>query len=126
MDEYQDPPFFAHAVLKRPCMYTVNGTYGEIIAFLTGYYSGGSHPPPPKWAEATSWGRFNSWLAEKLQSDHNNPHRVIAGRYGDKTLEHFEDYFSEWWLSEYSMTPDAHATKLHSESQVYINRMKAL
>ena len=56
---------FTEAVLLRPAMYTLNGTYAEVISFLEGYYSGmarGKPDVPP----AVEWSDFENWLADCL------------------------------------------------------------
>ncbi len=53
---------FPEAVLRRPRMYTMDGTYEEAVAFLDGYYTGltRSGPVPPY---ALEWSGFRQWLS---------------------------------------------------------------
>jgi hypothetical protein len=62
---------FAEAVLLRPKMYTLDGSYGEVIAFLEGFFSGmakhsGGIPPPAK-----RWFAFRDWFAKQLVGPHD-------------------------------------------------------
>lgn len=50
------PAAFIEAVLRRPTMYTLSGSYGEVIAFLEGYFSGLA-------IEALREGRISPWAA---------------------------------------------------------------
>ena len=56
---------FAEAVLLRPKMYTLGGTYEEVVAFLDGYFSGmakaNPYAPP-----VLQWVAFQQWLAVQL------------------------------------------------------------
>ena len=74
---------FTEAVLLRPAMYTVNGTFGEAVSFLEGYYSGwprGSGDLPPGVAE---WSTFRSWLAAHLGVDGTYVFEQIQQSYDD-------------------------------------------
>lgn len=53
---------FAEAVLLRPKMYTLGGTFEEAVAFLEGYFSGmakGNPSVPP----VSQWSSFRDWLS---------------------------------------------------------------
>ena len=55
------------AVLTRPKMYTVSGTYLEVVSYLEGYYSGlAKHPLGAQ--HASTWSLFRQWLAVKLEN----------------------------------------------------------
>ncbi len=56
---------FAEAVLLRPKMYTLGGTYEEAMAFLEGYFSGMAKENPYA-APVCEWVSFQRWLAEQL------------------------------------------------------------
>ena len=59
------PVTFAAAVIARPKMYTLNGTFGEVISFLEGYMSGiakGNCDAPP----LIEWNDFEEWLTSIL------------------------------------------------------------
>ena len=67
---------FTEAVLRRPAMYTVNGTFAEAVSFLEGYYSGMAHgniDAPP----AIEWTDFRRWLAGRLGVDSSDSFKVI-------------------------------------------------
>jgi hypothetical protein len=56
------------AVLIRPKMYTLGGTFEEVVAFLEGYYSGmskGNLYAIP----VLEWASFRTWLSEKVASN---------------------------------------------------------
>ena len=59
---------FAEAVLLRPRMYTMNGTFEEAIVFLHGFYNGMSaHNKYPKvQADADCWFAFIPHLAQHI------------------------------------------------------------
>ena len=56
---------FPDAVLLRPKMYTLEGTFEEVIAFLEGYFSGmakvNPYAPPD-----LQWVSFQDWLSESI------------------------------------------------------------
>lgn len=56
---------FSEAVLLRPKMYTLGGTFEEAIAFLEGYYSGMAKANPCA-APVAEWVSFQHWLSDKL------------------------------------------------------------
>ena len=67
---------FTDAVLRRPAMYTVNGTFAEAVSFLEGYYSGMAHgniDAPP----AIEWSDFRRWIASRLGVDSADSFKVI-------------------------------------------------
>jgi len=53
------------AVLLRPRMYTLGGTFEEVIAFLEGYYSGMAKGNPYA-IPVLEWASFRTWLSEKM------------------------------------------------------------
>src|SRR5687768_1547816 len=71
---------FAQAVLLRPTMYTMGGSFEEVIAFLTGYFSGaaqgGPHAP-----DVVQWSYFRAWLAEQLGWPRTNLFQEFRNRY---------------------------------------------
>ena len=52
------------SVFVRPKMYTLTGSYGEVVAFLTGFYSGLAKGQ--KDLDETPWASFCVWLARHL------------------------------------------------------------
>jgi hypothetical protein len=64
------------AVLLRPAMYTMNGTFAEVVAFLVGYFSGaakGNPSAPP----VIEWSAFEYWLADRLNAQDGGHFRRI-------------------------------------------------
>jgi hypothetical protein len=69
-DRISSQASLVQSVLRRPGMYTLGGTFEEVIAFLTGYVSGIARADPS--AEAVlEWAEFEEWLASKLDSSPN-------------------------------------------------------
>jgi len=64
------------AVLLRPAMYTMNGTFAEVIAFLEGYYSGMAQVNPNAQL-VVEWSDFEQWLADRLNVESTEPFRRI-------------------------------------------------
>lgn len=57
---------FTEAVLLRPEMYTMGGTFEEVIAFLEDYYSGVAKSSATwEWPPLVEWAEFREWLREK-------------------------------------------------------------
>ena len=65
IDVQTRPASFAQAVLLRPQMYTLDGTFSQALAFLEGYYSGMAKGNPYA-APVCEWESFRVWLAEQL------------------------------------------------------------
>ena len=59
---------FSEAVLCRPKMYTIEGTFGEVVSFLEGYYSGMAKADA-KALPVSEWEAFQQWLAGYLNVD---------------------------------------------------------
>lgn len=58
---------FLKSVLARPSMYTMGGTFEEVIAFLEGFHGGLAKGGP--YAEAVAeWASFQEWLADEIGS----------------------------------------------------------
>jgi L-fucose isomerase-like protein len=56
------------AVLLRPAMYTMNGTFAEVVAFLEGYFSGMAHGNPNA-SPVVEWSDFEQWLVDRMKVD---------------------------------------------------------
>ncbi len=54
-------------VLNRPSMYTINGSYGEVVAFLTGYYSGAALGRPNE-PSVSIWSDFSQFVGASLDT----------------------------------------------------------
>ena len=84
------------AVLARPKMYTLSGDYSEVVAFLTGYYSGLARDQRAQ-SHVERWSLFENWLVRKLEpSKMSTPFHLLKQRYPDRALEMFERYYNEF------------------------------
>ncbi len=87
---------FPEAVFLRPRMYTHGGTFGEIIAFLDGYYSGMAKVDPDA-PPVDEWAGFREWLARKLDAPWSEVLdrliQVESGGDGSRAmLEHIQEF----------------------------------
>ncbi len=59
---------FVAAVCRRPTMYTLGGTFAEVVSFLEGFFSGEAR------AEARSTAAHNAWsnLTDRLRRDYGD------------------------------------------------------
>lgn len=86
---------FIEAVLARPKMYTVLGTYIEVVAYLEGYYSGISkHPSGAQ--TALTWSLFRQWIAIKLGNPKSSELQVLYQKFGDESLMMFTSFYHEF------------------------------
>ena len=63
-------------------MYTLNGTFAEVVSFLEGYYSGmakANYDVPP----VIEWSAFLRWLAKRLGVDSAVSLKCIHESYDD-------------------------------------------
>ena len=70
------------AVIRRPGMYTVNGSFAEVLCFLEGYYSGvakGNYSAPP----VVEWSDFRHWLAQRFGVTSTESFRLIQKSHDD-------------------------------------------
>ena len=67
---------FIEAVLHRPKMDTLTGSYFEVIAFLEGYYSG-LVKSTNEMNESAKWSYFKQWLTKELDSSTENPFGLL-------------------------------------------------
>lgn len=69
---------FPEAVCLRPTMYTLGGTFEEVIAFLEGYHSGVAtgnlYAPAVLW-----WQSFREWLALQLGVEQSEVFSSLRG-----------------------------------------------
>jgi len=95
---------FAEAVLLRPKMYTLGGTYEEVVAFLDGYFSGmakaNPYAPP-----VLQWVAFQQWLAVQLSVPSSDVFSTLKNaHYADQdALAEMLDWLSRF-LSEQPAT----------------------
>ena len=86
---------FAEAVMLRPLMYTVTGTFGEVVSFLEGYYSGmakGNLYALP----VAEWAAFHKWLAGRIDAGGSSVFVAMHEKYGDAALKQLSEWFSEF------------------------------
>ena len=86
------PITFLEAVLINPAMYTMDGTFEEVVAFLEGYFSGvakGNPYAPP----VVEWSAFRTWLAEQLETEPSLEFQTLRANCGDSetALRKFRD-----------------------------------
>jgi hypothetical protein len=91
---------FPEAVLFRPKMYTIGGSYLEVIAFLKGFYGGLSkhipQPPPVK-----AWGEFQHWLSKRMGVEMSEVFRHLNEKHSNdlETIQelkfHLEQFIKE-------------------------------
>jgi hypothetical protein len=62
---------FVRAVIHRPRMYTLDGTFEELIAFLEGYYSGVAAVDSTS-PRVVAWMSFCGWLTRSLGANSFN------------------------------------------------------
>jgi hypothetical protein len=76
---------FAQSVLYRPKMYTLYGSFGEVIAFLNGFYSGALRysrmPAENRAAKCAEWFGFRDWLKHRTEGE--------EGRFWERFREPF-------------------------------------
>ena len=70
---------FIEAVLHRPKMDTLTGSYFEVIAFLEGYYSG-LVKSTNEMNESAKWSYFKQWLTKELDASTENPFGLLYGK----------------------------------------------
>jgi hypothetical protein len=88
---------FTEAVLRRPSMYTVNGTFAEVACFLEGYYSGtakANYDVPP----VVEWSAFRRWLADRFGVDSSVSFKSIQQSYNDdcERLKALADWYARF------------------------------
>ncbi len=77
------------SVLLRPEMYTLHGDFGEVVAFLNGYYSGAAinHMDDPA---VRVWDEFLFFLRERLDDTNTEVMHELQNRYGSEALKELE------------------------------------
>jgi hypothetical protein len=75
------------ALCKRPRMYTLNGTFGEIIAHLEGYANGKALGP--KGRSGSYFNRFYSWLDTTHPDDSQRLKELITLQSHQEALSEF-------------------------------------
>ena len=95
---------FTEAVLLRPKMYTLDGTFNEVVAFLEGYYSGlaKGNPYIPS---VRQWVSFHDWFTKQLGV---SPHERLFTAF-KATLQPNQEALAEllaWWYRFQSEFPE--------------------
>ena len=88
---------FAGAVIRRPRMYTLDGTFEEVVAFLEGYYSGLAKADP-RTTQVSEWYAFQQWLSKKLNISPSElwPHFRQLNEDGQMPLERLAEWFGKF------------------------------
>lgn len=85
-------------VLARPDMYTLSGTYEEVVAFLTGYYSGAAIGQPLEPAVGL-WRDFTEFLSRLLESPTSQVFNDFRTRHGRAALDELVRRYEEFAVS---------------------------
>ena len=80
------------AVFRRPEMYTVSGTYGEVFAFLEGYYSGLAKDSR-NWEHVEIWSQFNEFLRVELNDSLRIVRIAFYEKHGEASLEKLKEQY---------------------------------
>ena len=91
------------SVFVRPKMYSLTGSYGEVIAFLTGYYSGVAKGQPE--LKETTWTSFCIWLSKHLGVPISKEFDALYEKYHDRAFDALIRLYFEFKLSS-SLTDD--------------------
>ena len=83
------------AVLARPKMYTILGTYEEVVAFLDGYYSGAGISSPLE-PSVGIWGGFTEYLSSLLNSPSSKVFHELQTRHGRDALNELGRLYKEF------------------------------
>ena len=94
---------FVLAVLARPTMYTMGGSYAEVVAFLEGYFSGVAHgQSQPR--ETDPWTAFGIYLSPKYGNENRSVFAAFADKHGTASFDMLRDAYVE-----FSSTPGVSA-----------------
>ncbi len=88
------------AVLSRPAMYTVAGAYGEVVAFLDGYFSGLSLGHADV-ASVSQWAEVSTFLSTRLGTPSSETFRTFQTIHGAESLEELRKIYNEFQLREH-------------------------
>jgi hypothetical protein len=86
---------FTEAVFRRPAMYTLTGSYPEVVAFLEGYYSGLAKSPNGAVISA-NWSSFREWLAEELEVSPPQEFQTLHDSYQSDALEVLKQFYERF------------------------------
>jgi len=91
------------AVFVRPRMYTLEGTFGEALAFVSGYVSGVSKSNPSA-DLVVEWNAFEDWLAQRLGVEERPFEHFRASRSSDRQIEDMRRLLAQFF-DERSASP---------------------
>ena len=83
------------AICRRPKMYTMNGTFGEVLALLDGYANGARLSPG---RSSSFFNPFSQWLQEKLNMSYDHFWRAFRDSYPDDeaAIKAFAAFWTEY------------------------------
>lgn len=73
---------FIEAVLTRPAMYTMGGSYEEVVAFLDGYLTAAARARPDA-RHVMEWTALRQFLAERLRTNDAGVFAALRARNAD-------------------------------------------
>lgn len=84
------------AVLARPQIYTLEGSFVETVAFLQGYYSGLAKSKDGL-PYAVYWSSFEQWLAHNItMHSRTDPFKVLREQYQSEALGKLKRYYQDF------------------------------
>ena len=86
------------ALCKRPKVYTMNGTFGEITAYIEGYANGKRFGP--KGRSGSYFNSFYRWLALNLPEDYSRMEELITSQIHEDALREFARLYRLYENSE--------------------------
>ena len=87
------------SVFARPKIYTLTGSYGEVVAFLSGYYSGVAKEQ--QGVRETVWISFCIWLSKRLNVSTADEFSVLYEQYQDESLDVLARLYDEFKLLDF-------------------------
>ncbi|MBW3624429.1 MAG: hypothetical protein KY468_13570 [Armatimonadetes bacterium] len=125
---------FPESVLLRPKMYTIGGTFEEVMAFLEGFYSGLAKADPHN-LSVVEWGIFKTeWLRRKLYNEYGL--ELSGSPVFDQIKNHWNDdeilkKKTKEWLTEFiesgfvkkSLQDSLHSFPDNSRSKMYFEEL---
>ncbi|QDT39408.1 hypothetical protein [Stratiformator vulcanicus] len=87
------------AAINRPNMYTLHGSYAEIVAFLEGYYSGAALAIPDN-PSSQAWSEFESFLSRELKVPSAEVFRHIEEKHSTDAIQTLSDFAERFLASD--------------------------
>src|SRR5262249_16885854 len=88
---------FTASVLSRPRMYTLDGSFAEVIAYIQGYF-GGASKGKPDWEPAIEWALFEQWVAGQLNVPLNGLYGAFIKLHGEDALPELKRLYAKYRL----------------------------